>query len=61
MLQRYQGGGASDIEFFNEAEGMPFAFGNGTRIERDLIGWIGKRAQVGKIPPVGFPRSNKFK
>ena len=61
MLQRYQGGGTSDIEFFNEAEGMPFAFGNGTRIERDLLGWIGKRAQVGKIPPVGFPRSNKFK
>lgn len=61
MLQRYQGGGASDIEFFNEAEGMPFAFGNGIRIERDLLGWMGKRAQVGKIPPVGFPRSNKFK
>lgn len=61
MLQKYQGGGASDIEFFNESEGMPFAFGNGTRIERDLISWLGKRAQVGKFPPVGFPRSNKFK
>ena len=61
LLQRYQGGGTSDIEFFNEAEGMPFAFGNGIRIERDLLGWMGKRAQVGKIPPVGFPRSNKFK
>lgn len=61
ILQKYQGAAVSDIEFFNEQEGMPFAFGNGTRIERDLIGWIGKRAQVGKIPPVGFPRSNKFK
>jgi len=61
ILQKYQGAQMSDIEFFNMEEGMPFAFGNGTRIERDLLGWIGKRAQVGKIPPVGFPRSNKFK
>lgn len=61
ILQKYQGGGVSDIEFFNQAEGMPFAFGNGTRIERDLTPWMGKRALVGKLPPVGFPRSNKFK
>ncbi len=60
ILQKYQGAQMSDVEFFNLAEGMPFAFGNGIRIERDLLGWIGKRAQVGKIPPVGFPRSNKF-
>ncbi len=61
ILQKYQGGGVSDIEFFNLAEGMPFAFGNGIRIERDLTPWLGKRALVGKIPPIGFPRSNKFK
>ena len=61
ILQKYQGAQMSDIEFFNMEEGMPFAFGNGTRIERDLLGWMGKRAQVGKFPPVGFPRSNKFK
>ncbi len=61
MLQKYQGGGTSDIEFFTSEDGMPFAFGNGTRIERDLTAWIGKRALVGKLPPVGFPRSNKFK
>ncbi len=61
ILQKYQGGGVSDIEFFNIEDGMPFAFGNGTRVERDLTAWIGKRALVGKLPPVGFPRSNKFK
>ena len=61
ILQKYQGAQMSDVEFFNMEEGMPFAFGNGTRIERDLLGWIGKRAQVGKFPPVGFSRSNKFK
>ncbi len=61
ILQKYQGGGTSDIEFFKSEDGMPFAFGNGTRVERDLTAWIGKRALVGKLPPVGFPRSNKFK
>ena len=61
ILQKYQGGGTSDIEFFKSEDGMPFAFGNGTRIERDLTAWVGKRALVGKLPPVGFPRSNKFK
>ncbi len=61
ILQKYQGGGVSDIEFFNKEDGMPFAFGNGIRVERDLTMWIGKRALVGKLPPVGFPRSNKFK
>jgi len=61
ILQKYQGGGVADIEFFNLEEGMPFAFGNGTRIERDLTPWLGKRALTGKIPPVGFPRNNHFK
>ena len=61
ILQKYQGGGTSDIEFFKSEDGMPFAFGNGTRVERDLTAWVGKRALVGKLPPVGFPRSNKFK
>ncbi len=61
ILQKYQGGGTSDIEFFNMEDGMPFSFGNGIRIERDLTAWLGKRALVGKIPPVGFSRSNKFK
>ena len=61
ILQKYQGGGLSDVEFFNLADGMPFAFGNGIRIERDIQMWLGKRALTGKFPPVGFSRNNKFK
>jgi hypothetical protein len=26
----------------------------------DLRTWLGERAQVGKAPPHGFPRSGKF-
>ncbi len=61
ILQKYAGGGLSDLCFFNAEEGLPFAFGNGIRIERDILMWLGHRAGVGKMPPVGFPRSNRFK
>lgn len=60
MLQKYAGATLADARFFNLAEGLPFPSGNGTRVERNISLWIGRRAGVGKIPPVGFPRSNKF-
>lgn len=60
ILQKYAGGKLSDVKFFNLTEGLSFPSGNGIRVERDLTPWLGKRAGVGKIPPVGFPRSNKF-
>lgn len=60
MLQKYAGASLSDVKFFNIEEGLAFPSGNGIRIERDITTWLAKRASVGKIPPVGFPRSNKF-
>lgn len=60
ILQRYQEAKLSDAKFFNLADGLSFPSGNGTRIERNIELWLAKRATVGKIPPVGFPRSNKF-
>lgn len=60
ILQKYTGASLSDARFFNEADGLPFASGNGTRVERNILPWLAKRATIGKIPPVGFPRSNKF-
>ncbi len=60
ILQRYQEAKLSDVKFFNLADGLSFPSGNGTRIERNIELWLAKRATVGKIPPVGFPRSNKF-
>ena len=61
MLQRYNGAQLSDVKFFNWAEGLPYPSGNGIHIEPDMTLWLGKRAAVGHFPPVGFPRSNKFK
>ena len=61
ILQRYAGGKLSDARFFNWAEGLPYPSGNGIHIEPDMSMWLGKRAGVGRTPPVGFPRNNKFK
>ncbi|GAA6199620.1 DNA topoisomerase IV subunit A [Aquicoccus sp. SU-CL01552] len=54
-------GGLSDITTFDWAEGLRWQMGGGkTRHEPDLTEWLGKRAGVGKRPPHGFPRDNKF-
>jgi topoisomerase-4 subunit A len=54
-------GGLSDITTFNWDDGLSWEMGGGrTRTEPDLTDWLGKRAGVGKKPPHGFPRTNKF-
>ena len=60
ILQRYAEAKLSDIKFFNWAEGLAFPSGNGIHVERNMEMWLSKRASIGKVPPVGFPRSNKF-
>ena len=60
ILQKYRDGGLSDIKTFAKAEGLTWQIDDRTRTEHDLSGWIGKRAQAGRMPPAGFPRSNKF-
>ncbi len=54
-------GGLSDITTFNWDEGLSWEMGGGkTRHEPDMSEWLGKRAGVGKRPPYGFPRNNRF-
>ena len=60
ILQRYKDGGLSDARTFLRAEGLSWKHGGGERTETKLEGWLGKRAQAGRLPPTGFPRSNKF-
>ena len=61
ILQKYKDGGLSDAKTFSRKEGLSWAAGAGrTRTETDLRAWLGKRAQAGRLPPNGFPRSNKF-
>lgn len=62
-LQKYQNGLLSDVKVFKGEDGLSWPMGgegDRTRSEPDLTYWAGRRGAVGKIPPVGFPRSNKF-
>lgn len=60
-LQKYKNGNMSDLKIFKGEDGLSWPQGESrTRTEPDLNYWLGKRGSVGKIPPVGFPRTNKF-
>jgi topoisomerase-4 subunit A len=60
ILQRYKDGGLSDVKTFVRDQGLSWKYGGGERTETKLEGWLGKRAQAGRLPPTGFPRNNKF-
>ena len=63
ILQRYKGGRLADVTVFSRADGLSWRMGGSgerTRTEHDLAVWDGKRANVGRLPPKGFPKSNKF-
>jgi topoisomerase IV subunit A len=54
-------GGLSDLTTFEIGKGLSWAAGGDrTRTEVDMSPWLGKRASVGKLPPHGFPRDNRF-
>jgi topoisomerase-4 subunit A len=60
ILQKYSGGQLSDVKCFVWKEGLSWQSGDRMKIETDLRGWKGERAQAGKLAPNGFNRSNKF-
>jgi topoisomerase-4 subunit A len=62
-LQRYRDGGLSDAVAFALAEGLSWALGGEsgrTRTETDLSPWRAARGAAGRMPPIGFPRNNRF-
>jgi topoisomerase-4 subunit A len=62
-LQRYRDGGLSDATTFSLAEGISWALGGESgrvRTESDLSSWRAARGAVGRMPPIGFPRNNRF-
>ena len=61
ILQSYNRSGLSDAVVFKLADGLVCRTPDGrTRTFDGLKDWIGKRAQAGRLPPTGFPRSNRF-
>ncbi|WP_068008450.1 DNA topoisomerase IV subunit A [Pseudovibrio axinellae] len=62
-LQRYRDGGISDIKTFDSKEGLTWLDASGRVFKRtldELQDWRGDRGQAGRLPPNGFPRTNKF-
>ena len=62
-LQRYRDGGLSDVIAFPLAEGLSWALGGESgrvRTETDLSAWRAARGAAGRMPPIGFPRTNRF-
>ena len=60
-LQKYQAGcKLCDIQTFKEEDGFSYNRTGGIAVEKELITWLGHRAQVGRLVPFGFPKSNKF-
>ena len=54
-------GGLSDITTFTWDDGLSWQMGGGkTRTEPDMSDWKAARAGVGKRPPHGFPKNNRF-
>lgn len=60
LLQRYKDGNIADIQIFKGEEGFSYNRAGGVSVEKELLTWLGHRAQVGKLVPFGFPKTNKF-
>ncbi|HEX6604867.1 MAG TPA: DNA topoisomerase IV subunit A [Sphingomicrobium sp.] len=62
-LQRYRDGGLSDAVAFRLEDGLSWTLGGEsgrTRTETDLAPWRAARGAAGRMPPIGFPRNNRF-
>jgi topoisomerase-4 subunit A len=60
MLQKYKDGGMKDAKVFRLEDGLSWKLGEKTRTETAPRDWLGERAQAGRLPPNGFPKSGKF-
>jgi topoisomerase IV subunit A len=62
-LQKYKDGGLSDVATFAAADGLTWRDSAGREFSatiKELSDWRGNRADAGRLPPKGFPKSNKF-
>jgi topoisomerase IV subunit A len=62
-LQRYKDGGLSDVATFDAKAGLTWRDSAGREFSatmKELAEWRGNRADAGRLPPKGFPKSNKF-
>ena len=60
-LQKFKDGGLSDARAFRLTDGLSWLDSSGrTWTVTELREWLGARAQAGRLPPKGFPKTNRF-
>ncbi|MET3362385.1 DNA topoisomerase IV subunit A [Bradyrhizobium ottawaense] len=62
-LQKYKDGDLSDVAVFEAKAGLTWKDSAGREFSatmKELAEWQGTRADAGRLPPKGFPKSNKF-
>ncbi len=60
-LQKFKDGGLADVRAFRLADGLTWTDTSGRNwTVTDLKEWLGERAQAGRLPPKGFPKTNRF-
>jgi topoisomerase IV subunit A len=62
-LQKYKDGGLSDVTTFAASDGLTWRDSAGREFSatmKELADWRGNRADAGRLPPKGFPKSNRF-
>jgi len=59
-LQKYRDAKLGDAKTFDSNEGLAWSLGSKMRLEKEIMAWRAKRGSIGKIPPSGFPKNNKF-
>ena len=64
-LQRFKDGGLADMRVFALADGLTWIDSAGRTFvvkpaELKDGGWLGNRAESGRLPPKGFPKANRF-
>lgn len=60
ILQKLKDAELSDLKPFSMKAGLTFLSGTRDMSVSNVKEWLGERAQSGKLPPNGFPRSNRF-
>ncbi len=63
QLQNYRDGGLSDATAFRFETGLSWPMGGESkrmRSEADMGAWRVARGAIGRMPPLGFPRDNRF-
>lgn len=59
ILQKIKDGSLADVKTFNMKQGFTYRTA-GSDKKADVKPWVGERAQSGKLPPNGFPKSPRF-